>query len=101
MREVAPGAEGTAPRIRGRRLPRGESLQYEVWDSVRRLQADLSPVAEADVADQRSPSSLQLSLENKAFASALEPYEEALGGLVREHPGAVGYVFAITGRRVH
>ena len=98
LREVAPGAESTAPRIGGRRLPQGGSLQYEVWDSVRRLQADLSPVAEADVADQRSPSSLQLSLENKALASALKTYEAALGGLVREHPGAVGYVFAINGR---
>ena len=98
LREVAPGAESTAPRIRGRRLPQGESLQYEVWESVRKLQADLSPAAEVDVADERSPSSLQLSLENKALASALKTYEAALGKLVQEHPRAVGYVFAINGK---
>ena len=51
-----------------------------------------------DVADERSPSSLQLSLENRGLASALKNDEAALGKLLQEHPRAVGYVFAINGR---
>ena len=98
LREIASGAESAIPPTSERRQFEGESLQVEVWESVRRIQAHLSPAAEVDVADERSPSSLQLSLENKALASALKNYEAALGKLVQEHPRAVGYVFAINGK---
>ena len=87
-REVASGSAG-----RGR-----GDLQYQVWESIRELQVDLLPAAGLNVADERSPSSLQLSLENTAIASALDGYGTALGNLAQEHPGAVGYIFAINGK---
>ena len=62
------------------------------------MQANLGRAMSADVTDERSSSSLQLSLEHKALASALEAYEAALGRLPRGHPDAVGYVFAVNGR---
>ena len=78
----------------------GDNLQSRVWESVSAVQADLGSAMSLDVADERSPSSLQLSLENPGLASALERYEVALGSLAQGHQDAVGYVFAIDGRIV-
>ena len=75
-----------------------ENLQSRMWESVSEVQADLGSVMALDVADERSPSSLQLSLENPGLVSALERYEVALGSLAQRHQDAVGYVFAINGR---
>lgn len=91
-REIGPGDSG------GRAQPAEPSLQSRVWGSIRVLQANLHQSLESDVTDARSPSSLQLSLESPALASALENYEAALLGLAREHEDAVGYVFAVDGR---
>lgn len=76
----------------------GEDLQSRVWESVNVMQEDLGSAMVLDVADERSPSSLQLTLENPDLVSALERYEIALGSLVQGHRDAVGYVFAINGR---
>ena len=95
-----PGVE--AGRLRwtrtGRRLPAGDDLQGRVWASVRETQTALGGAMMRSVADERSRSSLQLSLENKTLQSALQGYEEALGKLPEEHPDAVGYVFAVGGK---
>ena len=56
------------------------------------------PPHSGDIADARSRSSLQLSLENPDLASALEDYEAALGRLAQDHADAVGYVFAVGGK---
>ena len=72
--------------------------QERVWESVRRTQRGLSVTMQRRVADGRSPTSLQLSLENKALGAALAGYEKALGRLLEKHPDAVGYVIAINGR---
>ena len=69
-----------------------------IWRSVRRVQERLSTSVRSDVADKRSRSSLQLSLENETLAAALADYEKALGGLPDRHPDAVGYAFAIGNR---
>lgn len=98
QRSITSAAESNARQGKGRRLLEDGNLQREVWESVRKLQEDLSPASEADIADERSPSSLQLSLENKALASALKNYEANLGKLAQEHVRAVGYVFAINGK---
>ena len=76
----------------------GEELQSRLWESVGAVQADLGSAMMLDVADERSPSSLQLSLENANLAAALEHYESTLGSLAQGHRDAVGYVFAINGR---
>ena len=75
-----------------------EDLRGRVWESVSTVQADLGSAMARDVADERSPSSLQLSLENPGLVSALELYEVALGSLAQGNRDAVGYVFAIDGR---
>ena len=90
---VADPAQGD----RERRWLRSAGLQAQVWYSVREVQASLGQALKLDVADQRSRSSLQLSLENTALASALKGYEAALGKLTQKHPDAVGHVFAING----
>ena len=81
-----------------RQGPAGAGLQGQVWESVREVQTSLGRAMSVDVADERSRSSLQLSLENKALAAALEEYEATLGGLLQGQPDAVGYVFAVNGR---
>ncbi|MCY3824735.1 MAG: hypothetical protein OXG62_12795 [Nitrospinae bacterium] len=80
-----------------RRRPGGPYLQGEVWRSVAMMQDALGRAVRAQVADRRSRTSLQLSLENERLASALAGYENALGGLLEKHPQAVGYVFAVNG----
>ena len=72
--------------------------QGRVWQSVRTMQARLSASVKSNVADRRSRSSLQLSLENDALAAALADYEKVLGDLPSRHPDTVGYVFAIGSR---
>ena len=74
------------------------SFQEQVWDSVREVQMNLGQAMKLDIANERSRSSLQLSLENAALAAALGEYEAALSDLLQGHPEAVGYVFAINGR---
>ena len=96
--EIAPQAGHAASQSEQRSRSAGAGLQGQVWESVREVQMSLGRAMSADVADERSRSSLQLSLENKALASALEDYEAALGGLLQGQPDAVGYVFAVNGR---
>ena len=81
-----------------RRRPGGAYLQGEVWHSVAIMQKGLGRAVRAQVADRRSRTSLQLSLENKHLASARADYDKALGSLLEKHPDAVGYVFAVNGR---
>ena len=105
--EVAPEA-GRLERLRerwpglrisqGPRRRMGSDYQGDVWRSVGAMQKALGRAMGARVADERSRSSLQLSLENKRLASVLVDYEKALGGLSAKHPDAVGYVFSVNGR---
>ena len=90
-------AGGSGRTRTGSRLPAGGDLQGRVWASVRQTQSALSGAMRRPVTDERSRSSLQLSLENEALRTALEGYEKALGKLAEEHPDAVGYVFAVAG----
>ncbi len=86
-------------RIRpGARRRTGSYYQGEVWRSVAMMQKGLGRAVRARVADERSLTSLLLSLENKRLASALVGYEKTLSGLLENHPDAVGYVFAVGGR---
>ncbi len=82
----------------GRQWSEDESLQSRVWDSVREMQVNLGQAMNLDFADERSRSSLQLSLENTVLTSALEDFGVTLGRLPQEHPNAVGYVFAVGGK---
>ena len=86
------GRARTTERSSGR-----DDLQGRVWASVRETQSALGGAMRRSVADQRSRSSLQLSLENEALRTALAGYEQALGKLAEEHSDAAGYVFAVGG----
>ena len=90
-------ADGERARTMGRSSNR-DDLQGRVWASVRQTQSALGGAMSRSVADERSRSSLQLSLENEALRTALAGYEQALGTLAEEHPDAAGYVFAVGGR---
>ena len=96
--EESDGATGSQPAPTTGRLSGRNDLQSRVWASVAATQAALTGALRRPVADERSRSSLQLSLENASLASALKGYETALGGLAQEHPDAVGYLFAVGGR---
>ena len=98
QRDTGVEAGGSGRARTGARLPAGGDLQGRVWASVRETQSALSGAVRRSVADERSRSSLQLSLENETLRSALAGYEQALGTLADEHPDAAGYVFAVGSR---
>ena len=74
--------------------------QWDVWQMVGDFQSSLGHAIGTDIRDERSVSSLQLTLENRELQAILADYDRALGGLAEEHPDAVGYVFAVNGRIV-
>ncbi len=92
------GAAGSRSARTAGRSSREGDLQGRVWASVLATQSALSGAVRQSVADGRSRSSLQLSLENDALAAALEGFDEALGRLAEDHRDAVGHVFAVGGR---
>ncbi len=94
LRERWPGlriSQGTRRRM-------GSYHQDDVWRSVGAMQKSLERAVRSQVTDERSRTSLQLSLENKRLASAQADYEKTLGSLLEKYPDAVGYVFAVNGR---
>ena len=72
--------------------------QTEVWNAVAETQAKLAASVGADVAAPASPTSLQLSLENKKLTEAVGKHMAALKELAEAHPDAVGYLYAINGK---
>jgi hypothetical protein len=91
---------------------KGNKDQGEVWKSVALAQGKLARALRvssagpagaglaagyAAVAAPLSPTSLQLSLENKAVNASIEKHVAALRKLPEAQPGAIGYVFAING----
>jgi hypothetical protein len=84
---AAPGAGATA----GQR-------QEEIWSTVQETQSKLTRSVGAPVAAPASPSSLQLSLENKKLEEAEAGYMTALQSFGEADSDIVGYVFAINGK---
>jgi hypothetical protein len=72
--------------------------QTEVWNAVAETQAKLAASVGEDVAAPASPTSLQLSLENKKVAEAVGKHVAALTALAADHPDAVGYLYAVNGK---
>ncbi len=70
--------------------------QGEVWEKVAESQSKLR--ANGGYAmPVDSPSSLQLTLENKELQTAIEEYVAALRGLIEGKPDVIGFAFAING----
>jgi len=72
--------------------------QTEVWNAVAETQAKLAASVGEEVAAPASPTSLQLSLENKKVAAAVSKHVAALAALAAAHPDAVGYLYAVNGK---
>jgi len=73
---------------------KSKKSQTEVWREVANTQAGLGA---ASVSVSASPTSLQLTLESKAVAKAIDGYLKALSGVANHKPDVVGFAFAIGG----
>ncbi|HUU60472.1 MAG TPA: DUF6569 family protein [Phycisphaerae bacterium] len=84
--------------------------QSGVWENVRKQQNDLgenvgrlaagdtgAATQPADVQDAASPTSLQLTLENKKLNEAVGEYEKALAGILKDTKDVIGLAFAVNG----
>lgn len=71
--------------------------QDEVWAKVAETQQDLSASVGAAMPDDTSPTSYQLTVENKDLQKRKEDYRAALAGLLDDAPDALGYAFVING----
>jgi hypothetical protein len=76
--------------------------QDQVWNQVAELQTRLEnsvKLAGATVAKNSSPTSLELTVEDKAIAAAAEKYEKALPIKSKDRSGdVVGLLYAINGK---
>ena len=76
----------------------GATRQQRVWASVSAIQTDLSRNLKSKVRSQRSVSSLQLTLENKALHKDRRKLIDALSGKLAGKSDVIGFVFAVNGR---
>jgi hypothetical protein len=72
--------------------------QGEVWKEVGNTQRKLTTNNGASVAAAASPSSLQLSLENKQVQEKLAAYEQALAGAVDGKTDVIGMALCVNGK---
>jgi hypothetical protein len=72
--------------------------QGEVWREVGKTQQRLAMNAGGPVVSHTSPSSLQLSLENKQLNEKLTAYEKALAGAVEGKPDVIGIALCVNGK---
>jgi hypothetical protein len=71
--------------------------QEIVWQRVANVQVQISANLGVKVNDQRSNTSLQLSLENKTLQDTIDGYIKDLSGCVGDHNDVIGFAFAING----
>jgi len=74
--------------------------QQQVWDSVAKIQADLSAGLNARVSAPQSVTSLQLSLEHTKLKEAQTAYVAAIEAQGLKDDDVVGYVAAVNGKTV-
>jgi hypothetical protein len=72
--------------------------QGMVWSEVSAFQQKLMTNAGAEVRAKASPSSLQLTLENKQVKEAVETYMQKLVPILEGHTDVIGYGFAVNGK---
>ncbi len=71
--------------------------QQKVWSGVAKVQNDLARNVGGSVKGGESPSSLQLTLENKKVQAAAAAYVKQLAPIVEGKEDVVGFAFAING----
>jgi ARG/rhodanese/phosphatase superfamily protein len=74
-----------------------KSSQSEVWREVSVAQDKLTKNV-GDVTRNDSPSSFQLTLENKNVQETTDDYMKDLSGILANRTDVIGYVFAINGK---
>jgi hypothetical protein len=72
--------------------------QGQVWEKVKEQQNRLSKTLNKNLADPRSPTSLQLTLEDKDLLARMEKYASKLEKAPEGGKNVVGFVFAINGK---
>jgi hypothetical protein len=77
---------------------RAQASQQEVWKNVAKDQAALARNAGAEVRDPRSPSSLQLTLENKKLNESIDAAVKGLSAVPDKEADAIGCAVAINGK---
>lgn len=73
------------------------SSQTEVWEQVAEMQSDLSQSLGAPVADDMSPTSLQLALENDALQQDIAEGVAEFTADMKRLRDVVGFAFAVNG----
>jgi hypothetical protein len=91
---------GYAPAKTPDRVGRSDTgaRQATVWDDVAEVQSKLAGVLRKPLASPQSPSSLQLTLENKDLEQAQQEYLASLAPAAMTDADVVGYAFAINGK---
>ncbi len=72
--------------------------QGQVWEKVKEQQDRLGRRLNKDVADPQSPTSLQLTLEDKDLQARVGAHVARLEKIVADKPDAIGFVLAVNGR---
>lgn len=76
---------------------RSARQQGQVWQKVKEQQDKLSRKLNKNVADARSPTSLQLTLEDKELQARVDAYVAKLRKCLDDKPDVVGFAVAING----
>jgi hypothetical protein len=81
------------------RLAVGSARQQgQVWEKVKEQQDKLSRKLNKSVADSRSPSSLQLTLEDKELQARVDAYVARLEKCLADKPDVIGFALTINGK---
>lgn len=75
-----------------------EKRQEAVWSQVASAQEKLGGAVNVSVQSAESASSLQLTLEDKNVAEAVDSYVARLSPSLKDRPRVIGYAFAINGQ---
>lgn len=89
---------GTKMKLAAQSLYNAGGGQQKVWDEAKVNQSKLRTNVGAEVAAATSPSSFQLTLENKNVEAAVEKYVAKLQPLLEKETDAIGYAVAINGK---
>jgi hypothetical protein len=76
---------------------RSSRQQGQVWEKVKEQQDKLSRKLNKSVADARSPTSLQLTLEDKELQTRVDAYVAKLQKCLADKPDVVGFAVTING----
>ena len=76
----------------------GVGGQSEVWSKVADAQRKLGRSLDKTVTSKDSPTSYQLTLEDKAVLEKLAAFEKVLAGVLKDQPDVIGIAYAVNGR---